>query len=481
MTARPKATTARSGLVSIDRIRQAILLIRGHKVMLDVYLALFYGAATKVLVQAVKRNLFRFPEDFMFQLAREDLAIVSVDTLARPRMRSYMREARPYDLVVFDEAHKLSAWRDADLTVRASKRYEMAEEVAALGRHLLLLTATPHMGKDDPYYFLWRLLEPELLSTPEAFNRLSRDRRAQYALRRMKEEMVRFDGEPIYPPRKSVTVEYPLSPDERELYAGTTEYCELHWNRAKLRNRGAAGLAMSVLQRRLASSIWALLRSLERREAKLSEELRLLDQGLMSTADLEARQQRLPLEDVRDTKTGDEEEAEAGLEESERNDDEVVAATDAVSPEELRAEIAEVKRLAELARRVYDAKRGSKFERLWDALKAYAETKVLIFTEHRDTLNFLVGRLEALGLTGKLATIYGGMDYKDRDRAAEFCRKRKRNRDWAGACRISAVSVPEPRPSRRRAREALVARRGVAGAAIHRADLHSSRGAGADR
>jgi SNF2 family DNA or RNA helicase len=353
---------------------------------------------------------------------KNDLAIVSVDTIARPRMRSHLREARPYDLVVFDEAHKLSATRDADLTVRASRRYEMAEEVAALGRHLLLLTATPHMGKDDPYYFLWRLLEPELLSTPDAFNRLSREHRSRYALRRMKEEMVRFDGEPIYPPRKSITVEFPLNADERELYEATTEYCEVHWNRAKLRNRGAAGLAMSVLQRRLASSTWALLKSLEHRESKLSEELRLLEQGLLSSEQLDARQQQLPLEDVRDTKTGDEEEAEDGREESERNDDELVAATDAVSPEELRAEIGEVKRLVALARRVYEAKHESKFERLWDALKAYPDTKVLLFTEHRDTLNFLVGRLEALGLAGKIATIHGGMDYKDRDRAAEFFR-----------------------------------------------------------
>ncbi len=353
---------------------------------------------------------------------RNDLAIVSVDTLARPRMRGHMREARPYDLVVFDEAHKLSCRRNADLTPDPSKRYEMAEEIAAQGRHLLLLTATPHMGKDDPYYFLWRLLEPELLSTPEAFNRLSRDRRSRYALRRMKEEMVRFDGDPIYPPRESVTVEYPLNADERDLYEATTEYCELHWNRAKLRNRGAAGLAMSVFQRRLASSTWALLRSFERRGAKLSEELRLLEQGLLSAEEFEARQQQLPQVDVRDTKTGDEEEIEDGLEESERNDEEIVAATDAVSPDELQAEITEVQRLTVLARRVYEAKSESKFEKLWEALKAYPDTKVLIFTEHRDTLNFIVGRLEALGLTGKITTIHGGMDYKDRDRAAEFFR-----------------------------------------------------------
>lgn len=391
------------------------------------------------------RNLFRLrfrivssadgTSENPFADPRNDLAIVSVDTLARPRMRSHMREARPYDLVVFDEAHKLSAYRDADFTIRASKRYQMAEEIAVQGRYLLLLTATPHMGKDDQYYLLWRLLEPELLSTPESFNRLSPQRRAHYILRRMKEEMVRFDGKPIYPPRDSITVEYPLNADERELYEATTKYCEVHWNRAKVRNRGAAGLAMSVLQRRLASSTWALLRSLERREAKLKEELRLLEQGLISAEDLEARQQQLPQVDVRDVKTGDEEEIEEGREESERNDEEIVAATDAVSPEELRAEIVEVQRLVALAWRVYEARRETKFEKLWEALRSYPDTKVLIFTEHRDTLDFLVGRLEALGLTGKIAKIHGGMDYKQREEAAEFFR------DPAGARYLVATDA----------------------------------------
>jgi hypothetical protein len=108
-----------------------------------------------------------------FDDPRSDLAIISMDTLWRERARAAYMATPPYDLVIFDEAHKLSAWRNADLTVEKTRRYEMAEAVARQGRHLLLMTATPHMGKDDPYYFLWRLLEPELLSTPEAFARLS--------------------------------------------------------------------------------------------------------------------------------------------------------------------------------------------------------------------------------------------------------------------------------------------------------------------
>ena len=174
-----------------------------------------------------------------------------MDTLARERMRTAYEAASPYDLVIFDEAHKLSAWRESDLSVHSSLRYRAAEMIARQGRHLLLMTATPHMRRDDPYYFLWRLLEPELFSTPDALHRVSPPQRRHYILRRMKEEMVRFDGTPIYPPRDSKTVEYPLSPPERKLYERVTVYCQTHYDRAKLRNRSAAGLAMSILQRRL--------------------------------------------------------------------------------------------------------------------------------------------------------------------------------------------------------------------------------------
>jgi superfamily II DNA or RNA helicase len=381
------------------------------------------------------RNLFRLRfrilsgadarHDNPFADPRNDLAIVSVDTLWRDAMREAYLAAPPYDLVVLDEAHKLSARRETDLTIHKSRRYEMAEQIAAQGRHLLLLTATPHMGKDEPYYLLWRLLEPELLSTPEAFRRLSPARKRRHLLRRMKEEMVRFDGTPIYPPRESRTIEYPLiqgEGHEQDLYDQTTAYCETHYDRARLRNRSAAGLAMSILQRRLASSTWALFKSLERRAEKLETMLDALESGLLSMEELEARQADLPTQDVRDVKTGDEEESEEGLEESERLDEEVLSATEARTIEELRTELAEVQRLVRLARQVYDRKQESKFERLWEVLEDYPDTKVLIFTEFRDTLEFLVARLEGKGLTGKIAQIHGGMGYSERDRQAAFFR-----------------------------------------------------------
>jgi superfamily II DNA or RNA helicase len=410
-------------------IREMLLRQRAHRVLI-VPPAGLVGNWEREL-----RNLFRLRfrilsssdalRDNPFTDPRNDLAIVSVDTLWHDSMRDAYFAAPPYDLVIFDEAHKLAAWRDAHLILQSTRRYDLAQRIAEQGRHLLLMTATPHMGKDDPYYYLWRLLEPELLSTPDAFGRMTPERKRRYLLRRMKEEMVRFDESPIFPPRDSQTIQYALTQgpgQEQDLYDQTTLYCETHFDRAKLRNRSAAGLAMSILQRRLASSTWALFRSFERRADKLSATLNALETGLLTIEELQARQGSLPTVDVRDSKTGDEEEATDGQEESEHQDDQALAATEAQTVEELRAELAEVQRLVQLARQVYDQKQESKFERLWQALAGFPDTKVLIFTEFRDTQDFLVSRLQGRGLTGRIAQIHGGMDYKERDREAEFFR-----------------------------------------------------------
>ena len=142
------------------------------------------------------------------------LAIVSLDTLRQERMQEYLFEAPSYDLVVFDEAHKLSARYEWDGTVTKSKRYQLAERIAADGKSLLLLTATPHMGRKDAYYFLWKLLLPERLAAQGAFDRLLEGTRSEHLLRRMKEEMITFDEKPIYPPRLSRTIAYPLKQGE---------------------------------------------------------------------------------------------------------------------------------------------------------------------------------------------------------------------------------------------------------------------------
>src|SRR5574341_1345308 len=218
--------------------------------------------------------------------ANSDQVIISMDTLASPPVFARLGESAvaPYDLIVFDEAHKLSADRGADLRIRKTDRYCPAEALAGVpgveGRwrlpwsanHALLLTATPHMGKEYPYYALWRLLEPEVLSTPEAFDAYPAEHRRQRFIRRTKEELVHLDGRPLYPTRISDTLTYQLTQgeiSEQVLYDETTGYLRYVYNKAKLLNREAARLAMSVFQRRLASSTYALLRSFERRIEKL--------------------------------------------------------------------------------------------------------------------------------------------------------------------------------------------------------------------
>ena len=217
-----------------------------------------------------------------------DLIVVSVDSLRSAHLFNCLRDpaVTPYDLVVFDEAHKLSANRDPDGTFRPTDRYLLASAIAGVrelpddwkvpwaAHHLLLLTATPHMGKEFPYYCLWRLLEPELFSTETAFARFPRESRNRYFIRRVKEEMVDLRGRPLYPQRLCDTVSYELTQgeiSEQALYEQTTAYIRHYYNQARLLNRQAARFAMTVFQRRLASSTWALLCSFRKRLEKLDK------------------------------------------------------------------------------------------------------------------------------------------------------------------------------------------------------------------
>ena len=370
-----------------------------------------------------------------------DRLIVSLDTLRGERMFARLKEPEtaPYDLVVFDEAHKLSAHREQDLRVRKTGRYRLAEAIAGAetdseqwalpwsAHHLLLLTATPHMGKEYPYFALWRLLLPDTLSTPEAFDGFPRESRRRHFMRRTKEEMVRFDGQPLYPQRNCGTLSYELTQgpgSEQELYDETTEYIATYYNRAKMLNRSAARLAMSVFQRRLASSTYALMRSFERRKEKLEALIDDIRSGRLREEQL-APQQGV-LEDIFDTRTFDElDTAEEGGDTQEKFEEEALAGTVAVNLAELEVERQRVEALLGKARRLYEAGEESKFERLQSVLRDEedADEKLILFTEHRDTAEFLIRRLEGLGFTGRIALIHGGMPYQEREKQVEFFRR----------------------------------------------------------
>ena len=375
-----------------------------------------------------------------------DRLIVSVDTLRGDAMFSRLQEAGvvPYDLVVFDESHKLAADREPDLRLRKTDRYRLAEALAGIPtederwglswscQHLLLLTATPHMGKDYPYYCLWRLLEPDALATIDAFNAYPMDARRRHFLRRTKEELVYFDGKPIYPPRYSNTLSYDLNTgevgeySEQSLYDETTSYIQTYYNRAEVLNRSAARLAMSVFQRRLASSTYALLRSFERREQKLAQLIEAMRSGKIDAAKLKETQRELDKQgDIFDEKTADEEEAVDEQEENEVAEDQALEGVVPITLAELETELAQVTYLCELARKVHEAGSESKFEKLREVLldPDYKQEKMIIFTEHRDTLESLVRRLDGLGFTDQIAQIHGGMNYQERERQVAHFRK----------------------------------------------------------
>ena len=410
------------------------------------------------------RTLFRLP----FRIVRgaearagnpfaepdSDRVIVSVDTLAGERMFARLREAaapgvaRPYDLVVFDEAHKLAARRGNDLRVHKTERYRLAEALAGLpareerwqlgwsARNILLLTATPHMGKDFPYYCLWRLLAPDALPTLDAFDAFPETQRCRHFIRRTKEEMVRFDGRPLYPQRRCDTLSYALTSAEQALYDATTAYVSETYNKARILNRSAARLAMSVFQRRLASSSYALMRSFERRLGRIDEAILLVQEG--RSDELNRRQTRIGrTADVFESLTADEDTDDAGQREAhEAFEEEALGGLVAITLTELREERAEVEALLSQARELANAGEDSKFAKLRGLMadRAFAGEKLIVFTEHRDTAESLVHRLEGLGFTGRVALIHGGLDYREREAQVELFRRpiRARRRQLSG-------------------------------------------------
>ena len=357
--------------------------------------------------------------------------------------------------MVFDEAHKLSAFRTEHRETKR-RRYRLAEAlVGAAGdggssdsnpsddarfpgltwaaKHLLLLTATPHMGRESPYFYLWRLLDHHTFGTPEALRRYPPEERQRHFIRRTKEEMVDLEGRPLYRQRECSTFSFDLTggaDGEHALYLRTTEYLREHYNRA-LHNRPAVQLAMSVFQRRLASSTSALLRSFERRIDKLERSIAELRAGRLDETLLGRRQRALSAryrEDFFETHGADEDVREDGPEPGERNEDfedAVLGAVTAVSIEELRREVEVLQGLRNRARALIDAGDESKFEKLREVVEdpLYAEDKWLIFSEHRDTVDFLVRRIEGLGYSDQVAVVHGAMAWPEREAQVERFRQ----------------------------------------------------------
>ena len=332
-----------------------------------------------------------------------NLVVASVDLAVQNHILPGLEQST-WDLVVFDEAHKLSAYRyGAAGKIDKTKRYQLAERLAKRTKHLLLMTATPHKGDQENFRLLLSLLDETVFATQAGLQRaLDRDN-SPYFLRRMKETMKDFEGKDLFLPRHVDTVAYELEPHEAELYEAVTNYVATGLELAESTRNRNVGLALTVLQRRLASSLYAVTRSLERRRERLSAELDLS----RASGHVGERQHALDF-DI---------DSDEDLEElTEEEEDALSAASNARTPAELQTEIELLNRLVEQARsaRAYGPeKKLREFLRVVESQTVSSQhEKILVFTEHRDTLTYITAELRARGY--RVTNIHGGMKLQDR-------------------------------------------------------------------
>jgi SNF2 family DNA or RNA helicase len=354
-----------------------------------------------------------------------------------------------WDLVVCDEAHKMSATFFSGET-KYTKRYRLGQLLSTLTRHFLLMTATPHNGKEEDFQLFMALLDGDRFE--------GRFRDGVHAadcsdlMRRLvKESLLKFDGTPLFPERIAYTVPYRLCEREAQLYKEVTDYVREEFNRADAlqndKRAGTVGFALTILQRRLASSPEAIYQSLRRRSERLSKRLRELE--LLQRGAEVAPAFGSPVlddEDVEDLEEAPDQEVEAVEEEI------LDQATAARTIAELKAEIETLRRLESLALAVRRSGEDKKWRELAtllseiftpqaiadrvaeDAKVPYgagpiprpvpsARQKLVLFTEHRDTLNYLEARITTLlGRREAVVIIHGGMGREDRLKAQESFR-----------------------------------------------------------
>jgi SNF2 family DNA or RNA helicase len=378
-----------------------------------------------------------------------NLIIARLDKLSRNEDVQQKLQAPDcrWDLVVCDEAHKMSATVFGGET-KYTKRYRLGQLLSTLTRHFLLMTATPHNGKEADFQLFMALLDGD------RFEGRFRDgvhvADASDLMRRMvKETLLKFDGTPLFPKRIAYTVPYKLSEAEAHLYKAVTDYVREEFNRADaLENdkcAGTVGFALTILQRRLASSPEAIYQSLRRRRERLESRLReleVLQRGGQAAPILAAAVPALDAEDVEDLEEAPDNEVEAA--EAEILDQ----ATAARSIAELKSEIETLKGLESLALSVRRSGTDTKWRELASLLGEIFTTvaagnrvtepdvpygageippptpsphqKLVIFTEHRDTLNYLEQRITTLlGRKEAVVIIHGGIGREERLKVQE--------------------------------------------------------------
>ncbi len=354
-------------------------------------------------------------------------AICRLDKLSRDEDVQARLRNTDWDLIVCDEAHKMSA-SFYGTEAKFTKRYRLGEILSNNTRHFLLLTATPHNGKEEDFQLFMALIDADRFA--------GRFREGVHAtdcsdlMRRLvKEDLLKFDGTPLFPERVAYTVNYTLSKAEADLYDQVTNYVREEFNRAEALEsegrKGTIGFALTVLQRRLASSPEAIYQSLRRRKERLEKRLRELKQMSLAAAvavDLNTGLPEFTEADIDDLD-------DAPIDEVEETEELILdQATAARTVVELQAEIEMLRHLESAALHVRQLGTDKKWEELSKILQNEPEMfegtgsrrKLIIFSEHRDTLNYLTAKIRSLlGQPEAVVNIYGGMSRDERKRAEQ--------------------------------------------------------------
>lgn len=343
-----------------------------------------------------------------------------------------------WDLIIVDEAHKMSAYSIEHKTLA----YQLGEALSDRTDHFLLMTATPHKGDPANFSLFLRLLDKDVYADVKSLEEAMRRREAPFYLRRVKEAMVTFpdpdtgNAKSLFTRRLVQTIEFELDMDEWDLYNSLTEYVEQQSIKAAQEDsvRGRAlGFTMAMLQRRFASSIYALRRSLERIKEKREKVLE--DPESYRKAQINKK-----IPDDYDELPEDEQQS--ILEELE-------GVVPSVDPDALRDEIHQLGRLIEQARLLEGREIESKLRKLKDVLTEHGifkddKMKLLLFTEHKDTLDYLagdgkdgkpLGKLREWGLS--VTQIHGGMKIGDRDTPGT---RINAEREFKEVCQVMAAT-----------------------------------------
>jgi len=356
--------------------------------------------------------------------------IARLDQLSRNEDFQEKLKNTDWDLIVVDEAHKMSAHYFGN-KVNETGRFKLGKLLGSITRHFLLMTATPHNGKEEDFQLFLSLLDGDRFYGK--FREGAHKVDISDMMRRMvKEELLKFDGTPLFPERRAYTANYELSALEAALYAEVTDYVRNEMNRADNldgKRKGTVGFALTQLQRRLASSPEAIYQSLKRRRKRLENrlsEMKLVARGhgVAETLGEYAVKKQIDIpeniDEAADELTGEEYEAWA--------EQVVDQATASETIPELEAEIESLKALEAKARTVVESGNDKKWEELSKILQDAPEMvttsgsrrKLIIFTEHRDTLAYLMERIKGLlGRPDAVVSIHGGTNRDERRKIQE--------------------------------------------------------------